>query len=120
MGGIVGGGNYIDASDQDLTYYQGPIYQNYFVPPLIIDGKVYYLIRSSSGNAFTGMSCVDIRTGNQLWFQNASEIGSTNTFYGQIFSPNMPNGAGSFAYLWNTLEQHGKYTTQTPDNSSIQ
>ena len=102
MGGVVGGENYLDGAGQDLTYYQGPIYQNYFVPPLIIDGKLYYLIRSSSGNAFTGMACVDIRTGNQLWFQNASVIGSTNTFYGQIFSPNMANGAGSFAYLWNT------------------
>ncbi|MGE5532896.1 MAG: PQQ-binding-like beta-propeller repeat protein [Bacillota bacterium] len=102
MGGIVGGGNYLDSSDQDLTYYQGPIYQNYFVPPIIIGGKVYYLIRSSAGNAFTGMSCVDIRTGNELWFKDASEIGSTNTFYGQIFSPNGVNGAGSFPYLWNT------------------
>lgn len=102
FGGIVGGGNYIDSSGQDLTYYQGPIYQNYFVPPLIIDGKLYYMIRSSSGNAFTGMACVDIRTGNQLWFQNASSIGSSSSFYGQIFSPNMPNGAGSFAYLWST------------------
>ena len=102
MGGVVGGANYVDSDGQDLTYYQGPIYQNYFVPPLIMDGKLYYLVRASAGNAFTGLSCVDIRTGNQLWFDNASVIGTSNSLYGQIFSPNMANGAGSFAYIWNT------------------
>ncbi len=99
MAGIVGGANF-DESGNALTYYQGPIYQNYFVPPLIISGRLYYMERDVAGNGFTGLHCVDIRTGKQLWFQDVSVIGATTSLYGQIFNANGANGAGTEAFIW--------------------
>ncbi len=102
MAGVVGG------DYGDLTYYQGPIYQNYFVPPIIIDGRLYYLEREVPGDAFIGMHCVDIRTGNELWFQDASIVGGGgeggalgNSIYGQIFDAEGANGHGAEAFFWN-------------------
>jgi hypothetical protein len=110
MGGIVGGANYLTPAGQDETYYQGPIYQNYFNPPLIISGNLYYLERDSSGNAFTGLVCMSLTTGKTLWFDPANATNGlsnwnglgTGNLIGQVFSPNEPNGAGSFPYIWNT------------------
>jgi hypothetical protein len=107
IAGLVGGSNTINPENGAAEdYYEGPIYQNYFVPPLIISGNLYYYVRASAGNAFTGVACVDLSTGNQLWFDPASVIGNYYFFgsglLGQIFNAEGANGAGDFAYLWST------------------
>ncbi|MGD6851111.1 MAG: PQQ-binding-like beta-propeller repeat protein [Candidatus Bathyarchaeia archaeon] len=103
MGGVVGG------DYGDLNYYLAPTYQMYWQPPLIIDGKLYYMERVNPGDNWAGMHCVDIRTGKQQWFQDVSVTGgngagggsSTTPIIGQIFSGDCANGHGAFAYIWN-------------------
>jgi hypothetical protein len=95
IGGVVGG----DYGDRN--YYQGPVYSNFWNPPLIISGKLYYMERLTPGNGYVGMHCVDIRTGQEQWFKDISEIGSSVNFYGQVFDAYGVNGHGAWAFLWN-------------------
>jgi hypothetical protein len=103
LGGVVGG------DYGDLTYYQGPTYQDYWAPPLIINGRLYYMEREVPGNGWVGMHCVDLRTGKELWFQDASVIGGAGgggggtlmNIYGQIFDAEGANGHGAQAFIWN-------------------
>lgn len=103
LGGVPGG------ESGDLNYYQAPTYQDYWVPPLIISGRLYYMERAAPGNAWVGLHCVDIRTGNELWFKDASYIGSPGgggggalfSLYGQVFDAEGVNGHGAEAFIWN-------------------
>ncbi len=103
LGGVVGG------EYGDLTYYLAPTYQDYWNPPLIISGRLYYMEREVPGGAWVGLHCVDISTGNELWFQDVSVIGSAgsggggsaSTIYGQIFDAEGANGHGAEAFIWN-------------------
>ena len=103
MGGVVGG-NY-----GYLNYYQAPTYQSYWVPPILINGRLYYMERQVPGNGWVGLHCVDMRTGQELWFKSASQIGGAGgggggvamNIYGQIFDAEGVNGHGAQAFLWN-------------------
>jgi outer membrane protein assembly factor BamB len=102
LGGIVGG-------DIDSDYYQGPTYQSYWVPPIILNGRLYYMQRQVPGNGWVGLYCVDLYTGKELWFQPEAVIGSAgaggggvpNLFFAQVFTAYGVNGAGSEAFIWN-------------------
>jgi outer membrane protein assembly factor BamB len=103
LGGVVGG------EYGDLNYYLAPTYQDYWAPPLIISGRLYYMQRQDPGSGWVGLHCVDIRTGKELWFQDVSVIGSAGaggggsvpTIYGQILDAEGPNGHGAEAFIWN-------------------
>jgi outer membrane protein assembly factor BamB/RES domain-containing protein len=103
FGGVVGG------EYEDLNYYSGPTYQPYWNPPLIINGRLYYMERLTTGDSWIGLHCVDIRTGREQWFTDAETIGYSvagggsfvNTLFGQILDAEGPNGHGAFAFIWN-------------------
>ena len=110
MGGMVGG-------LQDISYYTGSSYEGYWTPPIIIGGRLYY--NELAGPRY-GFYCVDLRTGEQLWWQNSSgpvQIGSMTgahiaatdipwmyprLSFGQVFDYESPNQHGALAYLWST------------------
>jgi PQQ-like domain len=110
MGGIVGG-------LQDISYYTGSAYEIYWTPPIIIGGKLYY--NELAGPRY-GFYCVDLRTGEQVWWQNSTgpvQIGSMTPAhisgtdipwmyprlsFGQVFDYESPNQHGALAYLWST------------------
>ena len=78
----------------DIGYYSGASYENKWTPPVVINGKLYYNDRlGGSGNL--GVSCVDIATGEKLWFQNGTTIS-----FGQVLNFDCPNQHGAFPYLW--------------------
>jgi hypothetical protein len=78
----------------DIGYYSGASYENKWTPPVVINGKLYYNDRlGGSGNL--GLSCVDMATGEKLWFQNGTTIS-----FGQVLNFDCPNQHGAFPYLW--------------------
>jgi hypothetical protein len=100
MGGVVGG------EYGDLNYYQAPTYQSYWGPPLIINGRLYYMVRKTPGDSWLGMRCVDIYTGEEIWFRNVGSAGAMGggtpmTVYGQLFYFDGANGHGVSPFIWN-------------------
>ena len=74
MGGVAGESQ-VNPGIADWNYYNAPTYQPYWVPPMVMDGRLYYLERQVPGNGFVGMYCVDLKTGKPIWFQPISVIG---------------------------------------------
>jgi len=97
LGGLVGG------ELNDNSYYSGASYENRWTPPVILDGKLYYNERLG-GSSNLGLVCVDLTTGQQLWFQN----GTTITM-GQSIEIDTPNQHGAFSYLWTTGSTYRMY-----------
>ncbi len=100
--------------------FEGPIgYATYhyegvdFVPPIIIDGKLFYNVRTLPRE---GWRCLDLYTGEELYFRNTTGpvegIGGGFDFsgvlaggllsFGQIYNYESPNQHGGMPYLWST------------------
>ena len=62
IGGEFGGGSY-------SNFYSGKSYQSMFSPPTILGGVLYY---NSPIAPYEGFYAVDLRTGQTLWFSNAT------------------------------------------------
>jgi outer membrane protein assembly factor BamB len=88
FGGIVGG-NY-----SDLSYYPGESYENKWDPPVVMNGRLYYNKRLGSSSRL-GMACVDLDTGEELWFKNGVTLS-----FGQLLNFDSPNQHGVIPYLW--------------------
>jgi hypothetical protein len=102
-GGLIGG----ELGDKD--YYTGVQYEHKFNPPVIINGKLFY---NTPDPPRYGYYCVDLRTGEELWFKNSTSAQLvTSGFYnylnpginmGQIVEIDTPNQHGAIPYLWRT------------------
>jgi hypothetical protein len=100
-GGIVGG------STGDFSYYEGETYEPQFLPPVIMNGVLYY---NTPNAPRIGFRAVDLRTGADKWFANGSSTGiSISGFYvkrwgdislGQLLDMETPNQHGLIPYLW--------------------
>jgi outer membrane protein assembly factor BamB len=103
MGGIVGG------DMKDRTFYMGPTYQYYWTP-LALGGRLYAPQRLIPGNAWLGVYCLDLNTGEEIWFQPSSKGygagggggGTIPTMVAQLLYYDGPNAHGVLPYLWNT------------------
>jgi outer membrane protein assembly factor BamB len=105
MGGEFGGGG-------TSAYNWGNTYTPMFVPPVILNGVLYY---NSPVEPREGFYAVDLRTGQTLWYQNSTGpvtmLGAVglNGYYGyagitlgQIYNYISPNLYGGDPYLWFT------------------
>jgi hypothetical protein len=93
-GGIVGGGNAISNS---MGFYSGSQYNLKFSNPIIMYGNVYFSIPAVPANSGTGLTCVDLRTGQTEWTR--PDIASVTI--GQLYDGETPNQHGtSGMYLW--------------------
>jgi hypothetical protein len=129
LGGVAG------ISDDD--YYGGSSYEGYWTPPIIIGGTLYYNEPKAPRYGFTA---VDLRTGEELWWQNSTgpiqvggqtgaHISSTEIpwqyprlTFGQVFEYDSPNQHGAVSYLWGYYRlpyQHGETYTYTRRDGSI-
>ncbi len=88
FGGIVGG------EFEDVPYYPGESYERKFMPSIIMNGRLYYNIRLDSSN-WQGFTCVDLRTGEELWSKPEGELTC-----GQLLDMETPNQHGVIPYLW--------------------
>jgi FOG: WD40-like repeat len=91
FGGQIGGVEQNDLSN----YYTGKSYEPFFVPPVVINGIMYYNKPSGIQPAY-GVYAVDLRTGKQEFYMNITGI-----TYGQVYTQHNPNEVGGYAYLWN-------------------
>jgi hypothetical protein len=95
FGGIVGGNYSIPA-----TFYSGLSYESYFVNPIIMYGRLYYVLPRSDAATGNGYVCVDLVTGEQVFWQNM-----TQPTIGQFYDYESPNQHGVIpnGYLWRTV-----------------
>ena len=93
FGGLIGGGYGTSA------YFSGLSYEEYFKPPVIIGGRIYYntIIAGDAHYVanFSSITAVDLATGKSLF-----TIPNATLSFGQIFNYDSPNEAGARAYLW--------------------
>jgi outer membrane protein assembly factor BamB len=78
----------------DIGYYSGASYENKWSNTVIINGKLYVNARLG-GSSNLGLRCIDMATGEELWFQNGTTISC-----GQVLNFDCPNQHGAFPYLW--------------------
>jgi outer membrane protein assembly factor BamB len=103
LGGIVGGNNAYEEPNSPSTltgitgtaFYTGLSYETKFNTPIVISGRIYYGLPHSNNGAGGGYICLDLRTGQQIWFQNYT----VNPSFGAIVNFDSPNQHGSIAYL---------------------
>jgi hypothetical protein len=90
-----------------------------FVPPIILNGKIYYNVRSLPRE---GWYCIDLYTGEVEYFHNTTgpitgisssssgSIPGESLAFGQILEVENPNQKGGFPYLWSTSSPAGANT----------
>jgi hypothetical protein len=95
FGGVVGG-NYTIPS---MTFYSGTEYEGKFRNGVVLmNGNLYYELPKSNDVTGGGYACVDLLTGDQLWWQNISAS------FGQLYDYESFNQHGVIpnGYLWST------------------
>ena len=106
FGGIMGGNNLDQLPNspssptgvEGAAFYTGLSYETKFNNPIIISGRLYYGLPHSNNGAGGGYICVDLRTGQQIWFQNYS----VNPSFGAVINVETPNQHGAISYLIST------------------
>ena len=101
-GGVVGG-NYNDAN-----YYTGLTYESKFNSPFIMYGNLYFNLPLSTSAGSGGAVCINLHTGQQLWWQN-----NTRLSFGQELDYQSPNQFGTIPYLWSTGATYNCYDPYT-------
>ena len=93
-GGVVGGTN---TGGDGMTYYDGTAYEGRFGAPLVMYGRLYYGVPKSDQPATGGYACVDLRTGENIYWQNM-----TLPTFGQLYDYESFNqhGVVGNGYLW--------------------
>jgi hypothetical protein len=96
-GGIVGG-NY--AVNDAMPFYSGTAYEGKFSSPLIMNGRLYYNLPRSGSPTGNGYVCVDLQTGEQIYWQNM-----TMPTFGQLYDYESMNQHGVIpnGYLWRSV-----------------
>jgi hypothetical protein len=98
-----------------VTGYQTYHYEGLrFTPPIILDGKLFYNVETLPKY---GWYCVDLYTGETIYFHNTTgpvtnidgggfdpsgEISTGKLAFGQIYNYESPNQHGGMSYLWST------------------
>jgi outer membrane protein assembly factor BamB len=113
-------GGVMDARFGPTTYETGHYEGLGFQPPIIINGKIYYNIRSIPRE---GYRVLDLYTGEELWFRNSTgPVSGTGGGFdahgylpygllsmGQIYDYSSPNQHGGFPYIWSTSGPDGTW-----------
>ncbi len=102
-----------DGQFGSIGYYTGLSYERFApTPPIIMNGRYYYNVQNPPRY---GWYCLDLRTGEELYFKNTTGdvVGITYSgfddsgaiavgklAFGQIYNYESPNQHGGFAYLW--------------------
>ncbi|HEX7481897.1 MAG TPA: PQQ-binding-like beta-propeller repeat protein [Candidatus Bathyarchaeia archaeon] len=96
FGGVVGGTN---TGINGMTYYTGLSYEIRFTTTIIINGRLYYALPRSNSASGDGFACVDLRTGEDIFWQN-----STMPSFGQLewYDSSNQHGVIPNGYLWKT------------------
>jgi hypothetical protein len=94
-GGVVGGSR---VGLDGTTYYDGSQYENKFMNPIIMNGRLYYTLPLSDSGTGGGYICVDLQTGEEIWCMNYE---GSDPSIGQIYDYESMNQHGAInGYLW--------------------
>lgn len=92
-GGVVGGSF---TGQEGEMYYSGSAYQPRFYNPIIMNGLLFYAVPSQNSMSGGGYTCVDLRTGEELWFNEKIGVDSS-----------WPIPSFGYLYAAHTENQHG-------------
>jgi hypothetical protein len=92
-GGVMGG------QFGDEGYYTGIAYESYSAPQLALEGRLYYSVQQPPRY---GWYCVDLYTGETVYYENNTDGTAAMPAFGQVLTINNPNQFGGFPYLWRT------------------
>ena len=92
-GGVVGGS---DTAIDGNTFYTGSSYNLRLSKPIIMYGRLYYDIPVGNSATGGGLLCVDLRTGEEIWWLNRT-----------AYSPTVPLAAFGYYYAYEDMNQHG-------------
>jgi len=113
-------GGIMDERFGNIGYQTGHYEGTDFIPPIILNGRVYYNIMSLPRE---GYRVLDLYTGEELWFQNSTgpvaglggvfdfsgELPVGRLSFGQIYNYESPNQHGGLPYLWSTTGPDGTW-----------
>jgi len=111
-------GGIMDARFGDIGYETGHYEGTDFVPPIILQGKIYYNVYSLPRY---GWYSLNLYTGEVEYFHNTTgpitgvsptssgTINQQSLAFGQILSIEDPNQHGGFPYLWSTTGPGGTW-----------
>jgi len=93
-GGVVGG-NFVGEGGE--MYYSGSAYQPRFYNPIIMNGLLFYAVPNQNSMSGGGYMCVDLRTGEEIWFND--KIGADSAWpvpsFGYLYSAHTENQHGA-------------------------
>jgi outer membrane protein assembly factor BamB len=92
-GGLVGGANFSVPGD---VFNAGHQYQTRFTNPIIMWGRLYYELPVTFSGGGGGWMCVDLKTGEEIWYQPLGVSGS-----------GMSDPSFGYYYDWDDPNQHG-------------
>ena len=107
-------GGLMDAKLPAISGYGGSSYESFGSPTIIMDGKLWYTVSTPPRE---GYYCVDLYTGETIYFQNTTgpvtgvSIGGFDSSgnipngapaFGMILDPELPNQHGALPYFWVT------------------
>jgi outer membrane protein assembly factor BamB len=101
-GGVVGGSS---TRQNGTTYYDGTEYEMQFTNPIVMYGRLYYTLPWGSTGGNGGYICVDLRTGETIWYSDKLGVsGIAAPSFGQLFNYESLNQHGVVpnGYLWTT------------------
>jgi hypothetical protein len=104
-GGVVGGNFEVGG----MTYYTGDSYEIRFPNPMIMNGRLYYVVPLNHGDgqrvSGAGYKCVDLRTGEEVWYNE--EIGTP--YLGNYWAAGSTYRPSQMAqlFLYDSMNQHG-------------
>jgi len=101
-GGVVGGTH---VGLNGTTYYMGGSYNVRFGNPLVMYGRLYYELPLGNSGGGGGYLCVDLRTGEEIWYRNFGFTETTIPGYG-TFRRNIVPQFG-YLYRYDDGNQHG-------------
>jgi hypothetical protein len=115
-------GGIMDARFGDTGYFNYHYEGLHFIPPIILNGKLYYNVQSLPRE---GWYCVDLYTGETEYFHNTTgpvtgtgggfdfsgSIAGESLAFGQIYNYESPNQHGGIPYLWSTTQPNGDIST---------
>jgi hypothetical protein len=93
-GGVVGGSGY---SVPGMTYYTGSAYNVRFDNALVMHGRLYYELPYGNAGTGGGWMCVDLRTGEEIWYNDQMGVAGTG----------VPRPLFGYIYDYAHYNQHG-------------
>jgi hypothetical protein len=118
-GGVVGGSGY---HVNGTTYYMGGSYNMRFANPLVMHGRLYYELPLGNSGGGGGWICVDLRTGEEIWYgpMGVSGSGYSDPNFGYLYDYDHYNQHGVIPNGWLFTSNWGMaYDPATGKNVSL-